>query len=240
MEEKIIYLVNKILGNDNSGHNMKHVLNVKRLALKFCDGKNVNKDVVVVASLLHDVDDYKIVGEEKAEKLLNARKIMDLVGLDNNVKEEVLSIISSLGYRNRLKGIKPSSIEGMIVSDADMCDAIGSVGIIRAIIYAVSSKGNGIIFDKDVFPNTKIDAKEYNAQGTTHNTDNAINHFFEKLLKIPNLLLTKEGKIEGRRRMIIMVDFLREYFRENDLENWLVFLNDYLDDNYALKLKKDR
>ena len=240
MEDKIIYFVNKILGDDKSGHNMKHILNVKKLALKFCEGKDVNKDVVVIAALLHDVDDYKIVGEENAEDLFNARMILNFVGIDKDTKKDVLSIISSLGYKNRLKGIKPSSMEGMIVSDADMCDAIGSVGIIRAIVYAMSNKGNGVIFDKDVFPNTKIRAYEYNVTGTTHKTDNAINHFFEKLLKIPNLLLTDVGRLEGKKRMVIMIYFLKEYFRENDLENWQKFLNDYLEDNYALKLRKDR
>lgn len=55
-----------------------------------------------------------------------------------------------MGYSKCLKGIRPTTIEGMVVSDVDMCDSIGTSGIIRSIVYAVSPLGSGVIFDSNV------------------------------------------------------------------------------------------
>lgn len=63
------------------------------------------------------------------------------------------------------------------MSDADMCDAIGVVGIERALVYACHHGGR--IFDPAVWPNVNLAAHEYNADGNTHDTDGFINHFFE-------------------------------------------------------------
>lgn len=245
MEEEILNLVKNLLKNDHTGHNIEHIINVKKLAFKFSTNEDVDQELISIASLLHDVDDYKLVGEENACKFINAKQIMTKVGLEKDRQDQVIQIISNLGFKNRLKGIKPTCIEGKIVSDADMCEALGSIGIIRSLIYAVSEKGNGVIFDKDIFPNINIKAEEYNSKGTTHNTDNAINHFFEKSLKLPNLLLTDAGKKEGYKRALIIIQFLYEYFRELNLQDWILFLDNYLDNNYLpeqskiLKLNRD-
>lgn len=67
--------------------------------------------------------------------------------------EAVCSIISHIGYSNLLAGFRPTTIEGAIVSDADMLDAIGVNGIIRTLQYAfMRTQKYGIpIFDKDVW-----------------------------------------------------------------------------------------
>ena len=228
MIEEIKKLVYEILENDNSGHGMDHIIRVYNLSLKFAELEQANQEIVAIASLLHDVDDYKIVGIENANKLNNAKNIMNSVNLDYEKQNKVLDIIQNMGYSKSLKGIRPTTIEGKIVSDADMCDATGATGIIRSIVYAVSSKGNGIIFDKKIFPNINITAKEYNSAGSTHDTDNAINHFFEKLLKLPNLMLTKSGKQEATDRQKIMIDFLTNFFQEENALEWLQFLEKYI------------
>ena len=67
----------KLLDKDNSGHGMDHINRVLDLSLKFAEKENANAQVVALIALLHDVDDYKIFGMENAEKLINARRIMD-------------------------------------------------------------------------------------------------------------------------------------------------------------------
>jgi hypothetical protein len=37
-----------------------------------------------------------------------------------------------------------------------MLEAMGANGIIRSIMFAMSDKGNGIIFDKNMYPNVNI------------------------------------------------------------------------------------
>jgi uncharacterized protein len=227
MTEKIKATAYKLLKNDKSGHGVEHVERVLKLALKFAKAEGANKEIVELAVLLHDVDDYKIFGTKNAENLTNAKEIMAEFNISADVREPVLNIIKTMGYSKSLKGIRPTSLEGRVVSDADMCDAIGASGIIRSITYAVSDKGGGVIFDRHIYPNVNITSKEYNSSGTTHATDNAINHFFEKLLKLSNLMMTESGRKESVKRQRIMIDFLKHFFREEDAPDWAKFLKEY-------------
>ena len=144
----------------------------------------------------------------------------------NSLSQAVLENIAAIGYSKRLNGRQPQRLAGQIVSDADMCDAIGAVGIERALVYACHHGGR--IFDPAVWPNVNLAAHEYNADGNTHDTDGFINHFFEKLLKLKGLMLTEPGKTEAESRQQIMVDFLHHYFREKNAPEWSEFLEEYL------------
>lgn len=228
MIEEVKKLAFELLSGDSSGHGADHVLRVYDLALKFAETEGANQEIVALAVLLHDVDDYKLFGKESSENLTNAKKIMSSTNINNNTQEAVLDIIRTMGYSKYLKGIRPTSLEGKIVSDADMCDAIGANGIVRNIVYAVSGKGSGIIFDKNTYPNVDITHEQYNSGKENHSTNSAINHFFEKLLKLKDLMMTESGKKEAIERQQIMVDFLKHFFKEENAPEWIVFLEKFL------------
>lgn len=205
--------VEQALAGDRSGHGIDHIERVHRLAMSFVDQlPQANKDIVELAAILHDVDDYKLVGKEAAERLENATEIMSNAGIDEAVQTRVKEIISSMGYSKSLRGVRPRSLEGKIVSDADMCDAIGANGIVRALVYEVSDKGGGNIFNRTIWPNVEIAAHQYNSNGNHHDTDGFINHHFEKLLKLKGMMMTEPGKQEALVRDEMMVLFLRQFF----------------------------
>ena len=156
---------------------------------------------------------------------------MNKYSIPNEIKASVIDSIQSIGYKKRLNNISPQTLEGKVISDADMCDAMGANGIIRNIVYVVSEKGSGRIFDPNIFPIRNISHEQYDKHGTTHDTDNAINHFFEKTLRLKNLMITDAGKQEAEKRYQVMVLFLREYFREGDLNDWSEFLEHFLEEN---------
>lgn len=218
------------LGGDDSGHGMDHIDRVEAMTMRFCEHYEggVDTKVARLAALLHDVDDYKLVGPEKAAELANATAIMSMSGIDEATIERVKDIIKTMGYKNALHGIRPSTIEGMLVSDADMCDGMGVSGAFRSVIYAVSSKGSGVVFDKDMWPLENMTASQYNANGTTHDTDSAINYFFEKLLKLKGMMITDMGKREAEERDSFMIELLRHYFKEQNTPEWSDFLENYL------------
>lgn len=226
--DKIEMLVRELLGGDKSGHADDHVERVALLAERFASecSESVDLQEVLLTAWLHDVDDYKLVGKAQAEKLTNAVSIMKQVEVADDLSRAVLENIAVIGYSKRLNGKQPRRLAGRLVSDADMCDAIGAVGIERALVYACHHGGR--IFDPAVWPNVNLAAHEYNADGNTHDTDGFINHFFEKLLKLKDLMLTEPGRIEAENRQQIMVDFLRHYFREKNAPEWSEFLEEYL------------
>ena len=220
--------VRDILGGDPSGHADDHVERVALLAERFASECSEPVDLyeVLLTAWLHDIDDYKLVGKAQAEKLTNAVNSMAEAGVAADLRQAVLESIAAIGYSKRLNGQQPRRVAGQLVSDADMCDAIGAVGIERGLMYACHHGGR--IFDPAVWPNVNLAAHEYNADGNTHDTDGFINHFFEKLLKLKDLMLTEPGRIEAENRQQIMVDFLRHYFREKNAPEWSEFLEKYL------------
>ena len=220
--------VRQLLGGDTSGHADDHVERVALLTERFANecSESVNLQEVLLTAWLHDVDDYKLVGKTQAEKLTNAVDIMAQAEIADDLSRVVLENIAAIGYSKRLNGKQPQRLAGKLASDADMCDAIGAVGIERALTYACHHGGR--IFDPKVWPNVNLAAHEYNADGNTHDTDGFINHFFEKLLKLKGLMLTEPGRIEAENRHRIMVDFLRAYFREKNAPEWSEFLEEYL------------
>ena len=222
MIEKVKKQVSELLDKDNSGHGMDHINRVLELSLKFAEKENANKDIVSLIALLHDVDDYKLFGMNNAENLTNTKKIMEDCNVDKNTQEQVCLALNNIGYSKRLKGCCPTTLEGKIVSDADMCDALGANGILR--VYTYSLKNGKPFFNKDIFPIEDMTAKKY----TRRCADSSVCHIFEKILKLKNLMLTKSGKKEAKSRHQIIVDFLYHLFDEENVPEWTRYLNEYL------------
>ena len=225
--ENVLSEVRHLLNGDKSGHGADHVERVYALAVKLSENENVNKEVVALAALLHDVDDYKLFGEENAKNLTNAKKIMQQNEVDVQTSAQVCDIIANMGYSKCLQGIRPKTKEGMLVSDADMLEAMGAMGTVRCLAYALDKchSGTDQIFDKTIWPQVNLSAAEY--KKPNRKSDNFINHFFEKMLKLKDLMLTNAGKKEAQIRHQFMLDFLYEFFRENDCPEWIAYLQNY-------------
>ena len=220
--EKVKNEVAKLLEWDNSGHGLEHINRVLDLSLKFAEKENANKYIVSLIALLHDADDYKLFGRENAEKLTNAKIIMDDCNVDKAIQEQVCDAINNIGYSKRLKGHSPTTLEGKIVSDVDMCDALGANGILR--VYTYSMKNGKPFFDRNIFPIEDMNAEKY----TRKCADSSVCHIFEKILKLKDLMLTDSGKEESKNRHQIVVDFLYHLFNEEIAPEWIEYLNNYL------------
>ena len=222
MINKVKEQVSQLLYNDNSGHGIDHIDRVLELSLKFCEKEQADKNTVALIALLHDVDDYKLFGKENAENLTNAKIIMNKVNVPVNIQNQVLSSIKCIGYSKSLKGIRPQTIEGKIVSDADMCDALGVNGILR--VYKYSLKNSKPFFDRNIFPIENMSADKY----TRKCADSSVCHIFEKILKLKDLMMTPSGQEEAINRHQIIIDILYQLFKEENAPEWIEYLNNYL------------
>lgn len=211
-------LVVQQLRSDNTGHGNDHIDRVLKLSLIFAKDLKAKLDLVTLIALLHDVDDYKLVGIEKAKTFQNAKSIMTQSAVAIHTQELVLQSIKAIGYSKYLEGIRPTTLEGQIVSDADMCDAIGANGLLRVYAYG-KSKGQPF-FNRDAFPKEMINANQYRQHGSEY----TIHHFFDKLLKLKNLMMTEPGKKEAEVRHQFLVDFLNQFFREENAPSWIKYL----------------
>lgn len=222
MIEEVKKQVYDILCNENSGHGYDHVERVYNLAVKFSILEKADVEVASLIALLHDVDDYKLFGIEQAEDLTNAKRIMNSVNVSKEKQEVVLSSLKKIDYRNCVNGIRPDSLEGKIVSDADMCDAIGANGILRT--YKFGLKFGKEFFNKKENPNAYLEVDNYREKIA----DCSVQHMFEKLLKLKGLMITESGKKEALVRHELMVNFLYQLFDEENAVEWKEYLDKYL------------
>lgn len=213
--------VELLLGNDVSGHGMDHIDRTLFLALDFAKETNANRLIVCLIALLHDVDDYKLFGQKHADELSNAMRIMEKCQIDQEIIQEVILGIQNIGFSKRLKGLVPHSLEAKIVSDADMCDAMGMNGILRTYAFSLS-KGQPF-FDKNIFPSVITNTDDYKKERNS----TGICHVFEKLLRLKDFMLTPQGKKEASIRHDTMIYFLYHFFKEENADQWISYLHDY-------------
>lgn len=202
-ERRLESYIKKIFENDSSGHDYFHSVRVYKMAMKIAEEEICDKNIVMMAALLHDVDDKKLF---QTEHNANARKVLMDGGISKTDIERVVAVIESVSYKGN-DSVVPQIIEGKIVQDADRLDAIGAVGIARAFAYG-GSHGRKL-YDPDIFPILNMDEeKYYRHAGTT------INHFYEKLLMIKELLNTDTAKRIAKKRQLFMEQFLEEFYAE--------------------------
>lgn len=136
MQEEIVkeateYIRTLFQGNSD-GHDFDHTMRVFHTAMEIADSEpDCDRQIVALAALLHDADDYKLFATEDNA---NARAFLNSQNVDEATAEKICTTINSVSFsKNRDKC--PESIEGKIVQDADRLDAIGAIGIARTFAY---------------------------------------------------------------------------------------------------------
>ena len=206
MTESVIKFVKGIFAYDCSGNDYHHTMRVYRLAMQIAEQENANMLIVQLAALLHDVDDVKL-SPETHEAKKNAVGFMKNNGVDDKVIASVCKIIDEVSFAGT-DSVVPSTLEGKCVQDADRLDAIGAIGIARTFAYG-GSKGRRI-HDPDIKPMTNMNKADYNQN---HNST-SINHFYEKLLLLKDMMNTETAKKMAMHRQAVMEDFLEEFMAE--------------------------
>ena len=136
MEERIIEeataYIQELFRNNSDGHDADHSLRVYHNAIRIAEGyPECDLRIVMLSSLLHDVDDHKLFHTENNE---NARTFLLSQHIGEEVIELICEIINGVSF-SKNRGRRPDTLEGQIVQDADRLDAIGAVGIARTFAY---------------------------------------------------------------------------------------------------------
>lgn len=204
---KTIELVKEKLEGTESGHDWFHIERVWKLSLKIQEKEGGDKLVIELAALLHDIADPKFHnGDETiASKIVN--EFLTEQKVDSATIEKVIFIIENMSFKNRNDAPENLPLELKIVQDADRLDAIGAIGIARTFNFG--GYKNNLMYHPDIEPKLNQTKEEYKkSNGTT------INHFYEKLLLLKDLLNTKTAKEIAEHRHRFMLQFLEEFYKE--------------------------
>lgn len=198
--------IKEIFSGDSSGHDYYHTIRVYKLATEIAKQENADANIVQLAALLHDVDDIKLSPQTHNTKK-NAVDFMTANKVDADIIDIVCKIIDEVSFAG-IDSVVPSTIEGKCVQDADRLDAIGAIGIARTFAYG-GSRGRKI-YDPDIKPRIGMSKEEYQKDLSS----TSINHFYEKLLLLKDMMNTTSGKKLAEHRQAVMQEFLNEFMAE--------------------------
>lgn len=197
--------VKEKLKDDTTGHDWFHIHRVRTTALAIAEKEGGNKLVIELAALLHDVIDDKLVASEE-EAVKQVDNWLKDQPIDEGDRQHILHIIQNLSFKGGNRAAV-ATIEGKIVQDADRLDALGAIGIARTFVYS-GAKGQGM-YDPSIEVRDEMTYEEYRTGKST-----AINHFYEKLLKLKALMNTEYGMKMAEARHQYMEDFLEQFYQE--------------------------
>ncbi len=207
---KTVSFVKETLRGAEGGHDWFHVQRVFQNAQQIAKDEKADPLVIDLGALLHDIADAKFhngdesVGPKRAEAFLRS------LNMNQKVTDHVVQIIRHISFKNSFSGeigIPFDSIELKVVQDADRLDAMGAIGIARAFNYGGFK--NRELYNPDIAPVLHMTKEAYkNSNAPT------LNHFYEKLLLLKDLMNTRTGKKLAEERHRFMVSYLEQFYKE--------------------------
>ncbi|GAB1357244.1 HD domain-containing protein [Cloacibacterium normanense] len=206
-----INFVKEKLEGAEAGHDWFHIERVWKLSKKIAEKEGGNLEVIELSALLHDIADPKFHNGDETLALKISKDFLEEIHVNAELIEHVLFVIKNISFKNRAEAPENPPLELQIVQDADRLDAIGAIGIARTFNFGGFK--NNLMYHPEIKPNLGMNKEEYKkSNGTT------INHFYEKLLLLKDLMNTETAKRIASERHNFMLQFLDEFYKEWNVE----------------------
>ena len=184
--------IKTVFAAEGTGHDYYHIERVVVNTQKILLTESADQFLVELSAWLHDLGDHKLhQGIDKSEELINT--FLYTLNVDQTTINKVVEIVSQVSYS---KGNIPTSTEAKIVQDADRLDAIGAIGIARCFAYGGSQ--HRIIYSPD----------------ENESILSSVQHFYDKLFKLKDLMNTTTAKIIAQERHRFMENYIAELLSE--------------------------
>ncbi len=204
---RTVQYVKDTLEDAEGGHDWWHIYRVWKMARTIATSENADMLVVELAALLHDIADSKFHNGDETIGPKTAQSFLEKENVNTATIDHVVNIIKNISFKGGTMERSFNSLELNIVQDADRLDAIGAIGIARAFNYGGFK--NLKIYDPNiqlVLQRTREDYK--------NNTDPTINHFYEKLFLLKDLMNTETGKHIAQKRHEFMELYIDTFYKE--------------------------
>jgi uncharacterized protein len=188
--ERIDSFVEQAMTRSDAGaHAYDHVKRVFSLAMRIGTILEANLRVLGAAALLHDVGRAKEEETGVSHSIVSGEMSVEILEEVGFTQDEIQSVRDVIRTHRFSEGLTPTSLEGEILSDADKLDALGAIGVFRAIAQAAT---------------TGVGAEGF------------LRHADEKLLKLNQMMYTEEGKKIAQARHAVLSDFVAELREDLD------------------------
>lgn len=177
------YVRDTLSDPDQGAHTYDHTLRVHRIALELGEPLGANMRILGAAALFHDIGRPREVETGESHAVLSGEMCRGILKELDYSDTEIEEVVSAIRTHRFSEGLIPTTLEGEILSDADKLDAMGAIGVFRAIAQAQKT-GVGIA--------------------------GFLRHAEEKLLKLRNLMYTKPAREMAEKRHIVLESFVEE------------------------------
>ncbi|MFW9805465.1 MAG: HD domain-containing protein [Candidatus Thorarchaeota archaeon] len=180
------------LENKNEGaHTFDHIKRVYGLCMRIGDEMGADLKVLGAAALLHDIGRPKENDTGVSHSIISGEMSQEILTELEYDEEEIKKVVEAIRTHRFSEGLEPSTLEGKILSDVDKLDAIGAIGVFRAVSQA-ETKGVGI--------------------------KGFLDHVEEKLLWLKDLMYTDRARIVAEKRHRTLESFVIQLREEIELE----------------------
>lgn len=195
-----------------SAHDLFHIDRVFKLSKKiYSIEKKGDEKVVLYSALLHEVLDDKFFKEDIKKQKNKVLELLKNLNLEKKQIEKIFYIINNIWYWKSLGEKIEKNIEFKIVEDADRLESLWAISIARTFAYW--GRKWIPIYDPNIEVDLNLTKEKY---GTSIWT--SINHFYEKLLKLKNLMNTEIWKKIAEERHEFLKIFLKQFLKEWEAE----------------------
>ena len=214
--DKITSFVKQQLKDEKTGHDFYHGRRVANLASQMYlqdnpDARPNSRMVAIIKAggYLHDTIDEKICADPEAV-VAQIKQLLPQAGFTELEVQDILFTIQHMSFSQNIEHHYQLPVSGEYVQDADRIESLGAMGIARAFTYG-GAHGNAI-YDPEIKPQKLVSHDQYR-----EHTETTINHFYEKLFQLEDLMNTAGGKKEAHRRTEFMRNFVKEFMAEWDV-----------------------
>ena len=175
-----IEYISRLFGDNAGGHDTGHTLRVYRTAMAIADAEPACDREIIALAAL--LHDADDHKLFRTENNENARTFLKNAGIPESRIERIIETINAVSF-SKNQGKVPETIEAKIVQDADRLDALGAIGIARTFAYG-GEHGRPL--------------------------SDSVQHFYDKLLRLKDLMNTETAKKIAEKRHEFLLEFLQE------------------------------
>jgi uncharacterized protein len=188
-------------------HGFNHILRVYGLAERLARTEDADIEIVRAAALLHDATGPGVGAARREHQVASAIFAGEILAVENWPADRIAAVQHCIrAHRFRDISEQPQTIEAQVLFDADKLDAIGAIGAVRAVAYAV-------LAEQDLYtnPSTQFIQTGEKEPGEPHTPYHE--HLF-KLRKIKDRMFTETGKAIAAARH----EYLEHFFTQLNAE----------------------
>ncbi len=203
--EKVLKFAEKNLSKEITGKGIDKAMRIRSMALRLWEDEGGNKKIIETVALTSDICNSKIFSNLEGQRK-KIREFLDKNNYTEYEKGQIMDLIEMLSSTNDYMST-PMTVEGKILQDAKRLDEIGAMGIVRT--FASGGAKAQEVYKEGQEALDEVAFTTYSKDGNS-----CINEFYDRLLKLKDLMNTETGAKLAEKRHNYMMNFLVEFYQE--------------------------